>query len=250
MPLEALSLFVFALLGGLVAFRFKNIEPLKFRLVLTFSGAYLLSITIVHLLPELFEMIEHGHGEVSAVEVGAFMLVGFFIQKVLEYFSAGVEHGHWHRHEGHSFVPWIIVLSLSLHAFLEGTVLTHDHTGHDHGDNHFTMLIGIILHKMPASFVLTSILLAETGKKRKAFLLLILFALASPAGLMLCEYFYLEQFFSQKFFTLLYAVVAGNLLHIATTIFFESNPEHRFDGGKLTVTLLGVMLALATQFWL
>ncbi len=53
------------------------------QFLLAFSGAYLLSITVLHLLPEVFtESNEH-------TKIGVFILIGILIQSVLEYFSKG-----------------------------------------------------------------------------------------------------------------------------------------------------------------
>ena len=64
-----LSLFLVSLLAGLlVFFQKKFIKYLNG--LLAFSGAYLLGVSFLHLLPELFE------GDTS--NIGLFLLVGFF----------------------------------------------------------------------------------------------------------------------------------------------------------------------------
>jgi hypothetical protein len=47
-----------------------------------------------------------------------------------------------------------------------------------------------------------------------------------------------------------YALVCGNFLHISTTIVFESSPAHRFNGKKLTVAVLGALVAVAIEYML
>jgi hypothetical protein len=49
---------------------------------------------------------------------------------------------------------------------------------------------------------------------------------------------------------LLYALVSGNFLHISTTIVFESSPEHHFNARKLTVAILGALVAVAVEYFL
>ena len=44
---------------------------------------------------------------------------------------------------------------------------------------------------------------------------------------------------------LLLGLVAGNFLHVSTTILFETSPEHRLNWPKLAATLAGLLLALA-----
>ena len=60
----------------------------RLKLLIAFSGSYLLSITALHLLPEVFASSGRG------AYFGAFILVGFFLQVMLEYLSGGIEHGH------------------------------------------------------------------------------------------------------------------------------------------------------------
>ena len=53
------------------------------RLVLAFSGAYLLSVTILHLLPEVYTETN------NYKKTGIFILLGIVIQSILESFSKG-----------------------------------------------------------------------------------------------------------------------------------------------------------------
>ncbi|MFK7901107.1 MAG: ZIP family metal transporter [Cyclobacteriaceae bacterium] len=237
--MEIALLLLSVLIGGMIPFVYKAKE-INYRYLLTFSGAYLLCITVVHMLPELFY-----EADSSLIVISSFLLGGFFLQKVLELFSGGVEHGHVHVHS--SFSPIVLVLSLCLHAFLEGTALSSvgHHHNHDHHGGH--LLYGIILHKIPAAFALSSLLMAQGIKKRKHITYLIIFALASPLGLFSINL--LSDVLHGSITEYLFAIVTGNLLHIATTIFFESSPEHRLDKKKWFFLLLGVGLALVAEFF-
>ncbi len=240
------------LIGGALAFPLSKIASNQYKVILTFSGSYLFSLTIIHLLPEIFSMV---NAEISTTQLGTVLLLGFFFQKILEYFSEGVEHGHLHTHQ-HSFSALSIVIALCIHAFLEGTVLTHHHHI-EHGHNHHhtqqhahgaSMLLGIIVHKVPAAFVLTTILLSQLKNKKKTLFYLVLFSIASPLGLLVSNYAYAQQLLSEKIFVYLFAIVAGNFLYISTTIFYESNPEHRFNLPKTIALIIGVGGAVLTQY--
>lgn len=239
------------LIGGVLAFPLSKINSNQYKTILTFSGSYLFSLTIIHLLPEIFSM---ANVEVSTTQIGTALLVGFFFQKVLEYFSEGIEHGHLHVHQ-HSFSALSIVIALSIHAFLEGTVLTHhhhmehaSHAHHHHHEHGGSMLLGIIVHKIPAAFVLTTILLSQLKSKKKTLFYLVLFVIASPLGLLVSNYAYAQNLLSEHIFVYLFAIVAGNFLHISTTIFYEANPEHHFNLSKMIALILGVGGAILTQY--
>lgn len=236
---NSIILFSTALIGGLLAFPLSKVNAVKFKTILTFSGSYLFSLTIVHFLPEVFEMT---NASVSGAEIGVFLLVGFFVQKILEYFSQGIEHGHLHIHE-HGFSAMSILIALCVHSFLEGSVLIPNM------HHHSSMLLGIVFHTVPAAFVLTTILLAQLDNTKKTLLYLFIFVISSPLGLMVSNFMYVEKIISPTIFIYLFAGVAGNFLHISTTIFHESNPEHRFNLEKLLAIVLGVGGALLTQYY-
>jgi hypothetical protein len=45
----------------------------------------------------------------------------------------------------------------------------------------------------------------------------------------------------------LYAIVSGSFLHISTTIFFESNPQHKLKIARLLIVFLGALLAVLIE---
>ena len=102
-------------LGALTVFVFRLYDAKHIRLLNAFTGAFLLSLTMLHLLPELY----HEHGPESGQShgpllIGALMLAGFFVQVALDVISMGVEHGH--SHPLHGKMPIGIVAGLCLHA--------------------------------------------------------------------------------------------------------------------------------------
>ncbi|MEN8248261.1 MAG: ZIP family metal transporter [Bacteroidota bacterium] len=231
-------LFAVAIFGGLMAFRFKLEDKSNFNLALTFSGAYLFGITLVHIIPELFT---HSH---SPFKAGIFLLVGFFIQELLEYLTSGVEHGHLHLPKGehhHSTGMAIsLLVGLMVHSVLEGTLL-----GQTHHESHSTMplLLGITFHKIPAAFAMMTVLLCQYKNFKWPIVFLIVFALASPLGVFLRGSVEIGEGAAD----ILYALVGGSFLHISTTIVFESGPQHKFKIKRLFYSVLGAFIAILVQ---
>jgi len=209
--------------------------------LLAFSGAYLFTITITHLLPEALVLSPHqGH------RVGYFILAGFFGQLLLEVFSQGVEHGHIHHHTSHAGrVPFLLLFSLVTHSFLEGSILVRTPATAPVGQNFYAILTGIALHHIPAAFALMAALLLRLGSFGRALPYLVLFALAAPAGIIVSNYVVLSELLQGGWYAALLGLVAGNFLHVSTTILFETSPEHRLNLPKLAATLVGTLLALA-----
>lgn len=250
MIIAILVLFFTVVLSGFLVKIFPPTNIRWLKMALAFSGAYLFTITIIHLLPEA---LLNSHN--SPYRVGYWVLAGFFLQLVLELFSHGVEHGHIHHHHGRTdSMPILLLGSLFVHSFLEGSILvSNGGHGHSHGHTHeadsfYMVLVGITLHHIPAAFALMSVLMSRLENFRKAFLWLLIFAIGSPLGIIVSNTLLSQEATDGLVFTALTGLVAGNFLHISTTILFETSPDHHFNRNKLIATLLGLVLALLSDF--
>jgi zinc and cadmium transporter len=212
------------LLGSLLVFILKPGNKIV-RLLLAFSGAYLLSVTILHLLPEVYTE------STDYKRIGIFILVGIILQSVLESFSKGAEHGHIHMHADGKKFPTLLFVSLCLHAFSEGLPIHHA------GEN---LLWAIIVHKIPIAIVLTTFLIHAKYSKKIVFIFLFFFGLMSPLGVLLGD----RVAFFSDYYTEITALIIGVLLHISTIILFESSENHSFNLQKFTAILLGVLLTI------
>jgi len=227
-------LFFCAFFGGTAIFLVKSDKSKLLKLILSFSGAYLFAITVLHLMPDAYSGLDKE-------QIGIFILVGFLLQVFLEQFSEGVEHGHIHKHhDGHVF-PFGIMISLCLHAFLEGMPLAKD--------QHNELIFGISLHHIPAAFALASILMQNQFKKGSILLYLLIFAVMAPLG------FYVSVGLSNgtiggidAYFNKIMGIVIGIFLHISTTILFESSADHKINIRKTIAVLLGIGVALTGFF--
>ena len=222
-------------LGAASVFLFKLYEPRHVKLLNAFTGAYLLALTLLHLLPELY----HARGGVAVHDdlgIGALILAGFFTQVALDVISMGVEHGHAHHLPGR--MPIGILAGLCLHALLEASALGNAHTHYDPASRRL-LLWSIVLHNYPVSIALLGMLLHSGMKHRAALGLLALFAVMAPIGMSISAYTTLADFSRQ-----LMAFVIGIFMHIATTILFESSDIHRFNLAKLGAIIVGTGLGI------
>ncbi|MEQ6121505.1 ZIP family metal transporter [Reichenbachiella sp. MALMAid0571] len=245
MIFNSIVLFICAMVGGLLVYGLDKKEGINIKLILIFGGSYLFSITIIHILPELYQ------SEASGMSIGLFVLLGFFFQNFLEYFTSGVEHGHMHAHKhSHTSVAgYSLMIALCLHAFLEGTFLAYPNIFHDHGSKSGSLLIGVVLHKIPAALALMSVLTCQFDNKKFQIFLLVLFSLASPFGLIAGSYIKTIGFMEDAGLLFLFAFVGGNFLHISTTIFIESSPEHNWNFKRLLVSIGGAAVAVLAEMY-
>lgn len=239
------------IIGGALAYVVPNSQK-HLRLLLTFSGAYLFGITILHLLPAAYAE--------PSFQVGLFILLGFVMQLLLDLLSHGVEHGHLHLHEKESPPPYMalsIMVGLSIHAFLEGIPLTGvELAGHGHqhmpaGDHTeiLPLLWGIALHKIPAAFALMAILTHGKMSRLMCWICLLIFSLMSPLAAFITSW--ISEHATAQILTYIpyvFGLVIGSFMHISTTILFEvGTPVHnRFNVGRWLSIVLGLGLAVLT----
>ena len=218
--------YLLPILGVLLSFAFVFIVKPKnkenFKLLLAFSGAFLLALTIFELFPSVYE-----HSD--AKTIGIFVLLGILLQIFLEFFSKGAEHGHVHLDKEKSDFPWLLFLSLSIHAFLEGFPI----------EKHDTIIYGILIHKVPIAIILSIFLLESKVKLANALFFIILFSLMTPLG----SYVAANFEFATKYYAPLTALVIGVFLHISTVILFESSEGHKFNLRKLLVIVFAIAIA-------
>lgn len=239
------------LCGGLVlAFQVRINKSIK--LLLSFSGAFILALCVFHLLPEVYGGIS------NPILCGSLILGGFLIQLLLDYISGGIEHGHIHlpeenkthhhnrEHHNHHHSedfhpvmksPWLLMTGLCIHALIEGIPLLYGKTGDE-------LFMAIIFHNIPISVMLMTLFLMSGQSALKSMLALFIFSLMTPIGALLASYIFPSaQDISGLFEFGALAVVIGIFLHISTTILFENDEHHRFNFIKLITILVGFATA-------
>lgn len=217
-----LVLIASVLIGIIIVYGFKP-GTKTVQLLLSFSGAYLLAISILHLLPEVYKTYNK--------TIGVYILIGLILQLVLDFFSKGAEHGHIHE-QSTSIFPWALFISLSIHAFMEGIPLANN-LHHEH------LLWAIVVHKIPVAIILGTFFVKSTIPKKYAVMFLLVFALMSPLGSFIGE----NSQFLIRFKSEIMAIIIGVFLHISTIILFESSKDHKFNLLKFTAILIGMSVA-------
>ncbi len=229
-------LFLSVTISGLSVL-FINISSKSLKLFLSFSGAFLFAISVLHLIPEIYQS--------GTPNIGIFILIGFFAQILLEFFSEGIEHGHIHIHQHDhkkNAFPYAMMLGLSIHSFLEGMPLAGVAS-----EAYQSLLTGIILHNIPIAIALMTMLLQSHISKQKAVIWLLVFAFVTPLGTFTSHAIGTNVIFNfSAYFDRIMAVVVGIFLHISTTILFESTENHRFNLLKFLVILLGAGIAIVS----
>ena len=209
------------IIGYITALIIRPKNKTNLKLLLAFSGSFLLSLTVMHLLPEIYES-KNSH-------IGLFIMLGILFQIILEFFSKGAEHGHVHGHEKMMQIPWLLFVSLCIHAFLEGFPVSH----------HNDLAIGIAIHHLPIAIILTTFFINSSLDKKAIFFFMTTFAVMTPLGTFLSDYLPILK----VYYTEITAIVIGILFHISSTIIFESSEGHKFNIAKVSMIVIGIALA-------
>ncbi|MFB6259049.1 MAG: ZIP family metal transporter [Flavobacteriales bacterium] len=230
---SALLLFLGAWAGGGTAFLLPSDNNHRSRLFLSFSGAFLFALGLTEFFPTLFQEGPPG--------IGIWVLLGFLLQILLEVLSGGVEHGHVQK--GHMMkkgIPFAALVGLSIHALMESIplggpgILNSEH-----------FLMGLLVHKLPVSLALASLLLNSSDRRAPVVAAFSIFSLMGPLGI------FIGNVLPERTSSLptgisyyILAIVLGVILHVSTTILFESSDEHRLEQYKLLAVLAGFALGV------
>lgn len=217
LTLPALAVF----LSFVVLILFPGLRVRSHRLLLSFSGAFLLGITLFELFPQVYK-------EFDVRQTGVFIALGILLQIVLEFFSRGAEHGHMHHNTGQTGFSTMLFISLGIHAFLEGIPLVQNPD----------VVWAISIHKIPVALIFGSFLLNSGKTRLQSWGIISVFALMTPLGAICGNLSFLQQVYPY-----LLALVIGMILHVSTIILFESSKDHSVNLKRFGVIVLGMVLA-------
>ena len=162
--------------------------------------------------------------------MGIFIMLGILFQIILEFFSKGAEHGHVHAHGKMTQMPWALFISLCLHAFLEGFPI----------EKHHDLAYGIAIHHLPIAIILTTFFINAQLNKWIVGVFMIFFSIMTPLGTLFSSLLPAVQQFQNQ----ITAIVIGILFHISSTIIFESSEGHKFNIAKVSIIIMGILLAI------
>lgn len=264
--------FLAVVLGYFLAIIVKPAKKKTIKLLLAFSGSFLLTMTVSHLLPEVYAyVIEGNHVETTIVE------------------NDNSSHNHTHEHDDHShdhpshddhnhtettnsnqhnhdhdamkqiglFIMLGIVFQIILEYFSKGAEHGHVHVHEKmtsmpwllfaslclHAlfegmpvSQHTHLAWAIAIHHFPIAIILTLFFLQAELNKKFVFMFMIVFALMTPLG----TYLSANLSFLIDYYVPISAFVIGILFHISSTIIFESSEGHKFNLAKLLAIIIGI----------
>lgn len=217
-----------SLLGGFLPLM-RALSQRALALLLSFSAGVLLGAVFFHMLPEV--------GNVLGANLGMPVLAGFLLIFVMERFvfvHACEEHDCDIHQMG---IP--AFLGISLHSLLDGIALGAGLILPQLGP---VVLLAVIIHKMPDSMSISSILLSAGWDRRKVGKLNLLFSLTTPIGALLA--FLSFRVLSPENVAFAIGLSAGTFLAIATADILPH--VHRIEQrNPMTLVFLAIGLTVS-----
>lgn len=162
------------LLGGWGVVRFLQGRAQFMRLLSGVAAGYLLSVTVVRIIPEC---LEAKGGEINAYWV----LAGYLLVHVMEHgITLHFHYGEETHTDGSPLSGVLALIGLSLHSLMDGVAIaaalsTHSNLGP-------LVVLGILFHRIPEGGTIASIFLVRGFGNRAAMLAAGTLALAAMLG--------------------------------------------------------------------
>ena len=218
-----------SLIGGFLPL-LRELSQRALALLLSFSAGVLLGAVFFHMLPETGKVLED--------DIGWPILAGFLLIFVIErfVFVHACEERECDIH--HMGIP--AFLGISLHSLLDGLALGAGLMLPQLGP---VVLLAVLIHKMPDSISISSILLSAGWDRRRVARLSLLFSLTTPLGALFAYLFF--RALSDQNIAIAIGISAGTFLAIATA---DILPQvHRIEE-RNPLTLMFLVFGLAVSW--
>lgn len=266
--------FIAVILGYFIAVILKPTNKKTIKLLLAFSGSFLLTMTVSHLLPEVYAYVIEGNHVEMDTEKADSSVIEYDHKHSHEPHHSHEDHTHSHSsetitgshdhdHDGMKKIGLFIMLGIVFQIILEYFSKGAEH-GHVHIHEKMTsmpwLLFGslclhalfegmpvsqhthlawaIAIHHFPIAIILTLFFLQAQLNKKFIFMFMTVFAFMTPLG----TYLSANLSFLTAYYVPISAFVVGILFHISSTIIFESSEGHKFNLAKLLAIILGIAL--------
>ncbi len=228
-------IFLVSTFGGLLPLIRKRSKNF-IRLIISFGAGVLFGACFFHMLPETILPL--------GKDIGIPIMIGFFIIYILEKFVMV----HTCEEEICDFhtIGMSAFLGISIHSLLEGLSMGAGFIMQDIG---FMVFLAIVVHKFPSALSLTGILIQGDYKKNKIIQLILILALATPAGALI-SYFVLKEM-NELILAWAIGISSGTFLYIATSdllpLVHQHNPRKYFN---LLSLVIGLFFMWCGKFFL
>lgn len=222
--------FFFILLGGLIGLKYRD----KLHIILGYTAGVLLAVVAFEILPKIITLV--GEFDIDPIVPMVALVIGFLIFHILEkllliHHAQEEEYGE-HKHPT---VGILSALALSGHSFLDGVGIG---LGFQISPQIGILItVAVISHGFSDGLNTVTLALVNKNTTKKAFLLLLLNAVAPILGFVASGFLSLPE----NILVIYLGFFAGFLLYIgASEILPEAHSQHS-SLGTILMTILGVV---------
>lgn len=225
--LISIATFIFTLLGGLFALKFKD----KLHLITGFSAGAVIGVAFFDLIPEAIEL---GSYDYKISFITSIIALGFVIYMILDRFLGF--HCHTHEEEVHHHKGNLGAGSLSIHSFLDGVAIglafqVSSAIG-------VVVAIAVLVHDFSDGINTVSMIMKNHGNKKSAIKWLMIDSMAPALGIVSTMFFSL----SETSLGIILALFAGFFFYIgASDLLPESHHDHPTKWTTIS-TILGILV--------
>ncbi len=242
----ALSVFTLVSLGGLLIYIWKDIPRTPLMFLVALGAGSMLSVSIVHILPETFEWA--GEHAVYAFLWGFLFL--YILEEILTPHKHDTKHGDHVHEDPHEHTDHVTIVAWSgifLHTLLDGISIAAGFSLSS--ELGFAVLFGIMVHQLPVSLGLAWILRQSHLKLQIQIILMVLFWFAALIGYLFSLSIF--QGLSHEYTLLAWAFAGWSLLYIATTDLLPMiHGQVKQKYTTLICFLLGALIMIAAhEMW-
>jgi len=226
-PLFIYSLFIVlvAWAGGIIPLFFRK-QPVIIRFFISFGAGILLGASFLHMIPDAARYI--------GSQLGVPILLGFLTLYIFEKFIM-THPCHADECDYHT-VGLSAFVGLSVHSLITGLALGAGVIVPKLG---FIVFLAVILHKLPASLSLSSLLLKEGYSLKSTILIILIFSFMVPVGAFVT--YFLSRQTSMETIGFLIAFSSGTFLHVAADDLIPEVHHHiHYRKSRLVIFLLGI----------
>jgi zinc transporter ZupT len=230
--------FISTIMGGLFAFKYKD----RLHYIISFTAGVLVAVVVFDIIPEIFELTSTSQLSITPALIA--LVVGFMAIHLLE--KVAVLH-HVHEDEyaehKHPMVGMVSALGLAFHSFLDGIGIG---LGFQISFNVGILItIAVLAHDFCDGLNTVSLMLVNKNTNKKAFVLLMVDALAPVLGVIVTRFINI----SDNLIILYLGFFGGFLLYIGAADLLPEAHSKSSSYKLIGLTALGIIaIFIVTRF--
>lgn len=215
---------------------------------LSFAAGVMISVSLTDLIPESFELISNTFLNFPAILLCLiFFTIGVIISMFIDhFFPNNLNDNNLSTSNKKIFRVGIIsMVAIILHNIPEG--IASFMTTNNNIELGITLTIAIALHNIPEGICIAVPIYYATKSRAKAFNFTLISALSEPFGAVLA-YLFLTPFVNDITMGLLYSIIAGIMIHIATYELLPTALKYKKYLPTIIFFIIGSLIMIINHF--